>query len=133
MKVTLPLPPRILSPNVKTGSIGGRMAKSRATRLYRRVAYYKARQMAAFEGSRFPLQHAVATLTFYWPDKRRRDIRNAESSMKAAYDGLVDAGLIADDSSDHLTHGETVFMVVDLDNPRVEIEIVDRDGGDHAQ
>lgn len=63
---------------------------------------------------------ATAQAVFYWPDKRRRDIRNAEYALKAAYDGIVDAGLIPDDSAEHLTHLPTRFEV-DRKCPRVEI------------
>jgi Holliday junction resolvase RusA-like endonuclease len=47
------------------------------------------------------------------------------SSLKAAFDGLADAGLIADDSG--LTH-LPVIVKVDKLNPRVELHIVE---GDH--
>lgn len=61
-------------------------------------------------------------LTFYWKDRRGRDIRNAESMMKAAYDGIVDASVLADDSYDVLTHLPTVFEC-DPECPRVEISV----------
>lgn len=37
------------------------------------------------------------TVTFAWPDKRRRDLDNV--AIKAAIDGAVDAGIIPDDRS----------------------------------
>ena len=46
--------------------------------------------------------------------------------MKAAYDGIVDAGILADDSYDVLTHQPTVFER-DPECPRVEI-VVERVG-----
>jgi Holliday junction resolvase RusA-like endonuclease len=41
-------------------------------------------------------------VVFVVPDKRRRDLDNALASMKAAWDGLVDAGVLVDDDSKHL-------------------------------
>ena len=50
------------------------------------------------------LPKAHITITWVAKDKRRRDIDNLFSSMKAYIDGLVAAGLIADDSADHVTY-----------------------------
>lgn len=45
-----------------------------------------------------PLAGPVAlTITFRFPDRRHRDLDNL--SLKGAIDGIVDAGLIADDRS----------------------------------
>ena len=51
-----------------------------------------------------PIQKAHITITWVAKDKRRRDIDNLFSSMKAYIDGLVHAGLIADDSADHVEY-----------------------------
>ena len=118
LSLALPLPTKRLSPNHSVGSRGQRFAKARETKQYRTRAALEA--MAT--GKRPMWTRAVAQLTFYWPDKRRRDIRNAEHAMKAAYDGLVDAGIITDDSADVLTHLPTRFEV-DREQPRVELEI----------
>jgi hypothetical protein len=40
--------------------------------------------------------------------------------MKAAYDGIVEAGLVVDDDSEHLTTRQTLFGI-DKDHPRVEM------------
>jgi len=49
----------------------------------------------------YGLPHLIApvtlTVTFAWPDKRRRDLDNV--SVKAAIDGAVDAGVVYDDAS----------------------------------
>ncbi|MGH3499341.1 MAG: hypothetical protein ACRDQA_00330, partial [Nocardioidaceae bacterium] len=37
------------------------------------------------------------------PDRRRRDTANLYPSAKACVDGLVDAGVLDDDDSEHLT------------------------------
>jgi Holliday junction resolvase RusA-like endonuclease len=51
---------------------------------------------------RAALPKAHITITFIAKDKRRRDIDNLFASMKAYIDGLVLAGVIADDSADRV-------------------------------
>jgi Holliday junction resolvase RusA-like endonuclease len=51
-----------------------------------------------------PIQKAHIAITWVAKDKRRRDIDNLFSSMKAYIDGLVRVGLIADDSADHVEY-----------------------------
>lgn len=114
--VCLPLPPRELSPNARVC----RWRRIRRTRQYRRTAGLTA---LAAAGRRLSWARAVAQATFYWPDRQRRDIRNAEASLKAAYDGIVDAGVIVDDQAEALEHDQTVFQV-DPTRPRVEIRII---------
>ncbi len=114
--VCLPLPPRDLSPNASVSH----WRRAAATRKYRRTAGLTA---LAAAGCRLNWARAVAQAVFYWPDRQRRDIRNAEASLKAAYDGIVDAGVIVDDRADVLTHEPTVFNV-DPARPRVEIRII---------
>jgi hypothetical protein len=43
-------------------------------------------------------------------------------SLKAAYDGIVDSGLVVDDDFDHMQRGVPTFSV-DRDYPRVELTI----------
>jgi crossover junction endodeoxyribonuclease RusA len=118
--VCLPLPPRELSPNARTS----RWRRIKRTRQYRHTAGLTA--LAAAE-CRLGWTRAVAQATFYWPDGQRRDIRNAEASLKAAYDGIVDAGVILDDRAEVLGHEATVFSV-DSVRPRVEIRIMRKNG-----
>ena len=117
--IVLPLPPRGLSPNHPAATRGSRMAKVRAVRAYRALARDRAREQGL---ASIPWAKAEAVARFYWPDRRRRDIRNAESSLKAAYDGLVDAGWISDDRAEVLTHGPTEFHL-DPACPRVELTL----------
>ena len=51
-----------------------------------------------------PLDKAHITITWVAKDKRRRDIDNLFSSMKAYIDGLVFAEVIADDSADCVSY-----------------------------
>jgi crossover junction endodeoxyribonuclease RusA len=113
----LPLPSPWLSPNKTVGSRGGRMAKSVATKKYREAA-----RLIAL--SQLPTDAPHDTLSiqcrFFHKDIRRRDKDNLLASMKAAFDGIADAGWVKNDS-------ELTYMPVltdkDRDNPRVEIDI----------
>ena len=118
--IVLPLPPRDLSPNASVSH----WRRAAATRKYRRTAGLTA---LAAAGCRLNWNRAVAQATFYWPDRQRRDIRNAEASLKAAYDGIVDAGVIVDDRAEVLEHEATAFWV-DPARPRVEIRIMRKKG-----
>jgi Holliday junction resolvase RusA-like endonuclease len=51
-----------------------------------------------------PYEKAHITITWVAKDKRRRDIDNLFSSMKAYLDGLVAAGVLIDDSADHVQY-----------------------------
>jgi hypothetical protein len=117
--IVLPLPPRGLSPNRPALTRGGRMAHARLVRRYRAMARAAAQEQQL---SSVPWRRAEATARFWWPDKRRRDIRNAEACLKSAYDGLVDAGWIVDDRAEVLTHGPTEFLL-DPACPRVELTL----------
>lgn len=117
--IILPLPPKLLSPNRPVFTRGGRIAQAKAVKAYRAAA----RKACEAEGvSTGPWESATAQDAFYWPYRRRRDTRNAEVMLKAAYDGLVEAGLLADDDALTLAHEPTRFEI-DKECPRVEITI----------
>lgn len=66
-----------------------------------------------------PLGRATVRITYFFPDRRRRDPDNYAGKM--ILDGLTDAGVIRDDSFDCiqlLLRGEC-----DPDKPRTEIEV----------
>jgi Holliday junction resolvase RusA-like endonuclease len=117
--IILPLPNKALSPNFMAGSLGGRMHKATATQKYRRLA---CEAVEAENVESAPWGVVSVKATFYWPDKRIRDQRNADASMKAAYDGIVDAGLVVNDDYAHM-RGELPVFELDKTNPRVMIEI----------
>lgn len=66
-----------------------------------------------------PIYTAKVTLTYYFRDKRRRDPDNY--SGKLILDGLVSAGIIADDSFSNIKL-ELVGRL-DRQNPRTEVAI----------
>lgn len=113
MIVTLPLPPKQLSPNARCHWA----VKAKAVSKYREDAC-SAASADGVRGSR--LATATVECRFYFKTSRRRDGDNLLSSMKSAFDGLVDAGVFSDDSG--LTH-LPVVQEIDKDNPRVEIHI----------
>lgn len=113
--VTLSLPPKELSPNARVHY----MAKARAAKAYRSLAWAAACEQI---GRHDAPQWEVATeqAIFYFKSNRRRDRDNLLASLKPAFDGLADAGVIADDSG--FTH-LPVIIKKDTSRPRVEIAI----------
>ena len=113
--IILRLPNRALSPNARANHF----ARAAATKKYRR----EAREAAEAEGIESgPWERATIAATFYHKTKRRRDDVNALAMLKPAYDGIVDAGLIVDDDSEHLTTLPASFAL-DKAAPRVELLI----------
>ena len=64
-----------------------------------------------------PIEKAVVNITYYFPDKRRRDPDNY--SGKFLLDGLTRAGMIKDDSFSNINL--VLTGKVDGSNPRTEI------------
>jgi crossover junction endodeoxyribonuclease RusA len=58
-----------------------------------------------------PIFPAILTIDFYAPDNRRRDVLNLCHSLKPVIDGVVDAGLIHDDSWQTLSIGAPSYQV----------------------
>ncbi len=117
--IVLPLPPSALSPNRPPASRGGRMKKAAAAKKYRRLA----REAAEAEGIESgPWERASVRAAFLHATKRRRDDVNHLAMLKPAYDGIVDAGLLLDDDSEHLITLPPTFGI-DRDCPRVELTL----------
>lgn len=96
--VRLPLPPERLHPNEKPH----RQERARLTKKARGMA--KVLALAALNGGPRPyFNRAIIRAHWGFTTKRRRDEANLQAWLKAYVDGLVDAGIIVDDSSDHLT------------------------------
>lgn len=115
--IVLPLPPPELSPNRPPGSFGGRMKKAASSSRYRTLARRAAEDAGVESG---PWERATVRATFYHARRNRRDDVNFLASLKPAYDGLVDAGLLEDDDSEHLTTLPAAFEL-DREHPRVEL------------
>lgn len=101
--IELPLPPKVLSPNVR--SHWG--AKARATKAYRAGCCEMAD--AAVRRARWIAGRVVLDVEYRCSQKSAgyvaKDVQNAISAMKAGVDGLVDAGVAENDSKAHLTWG----------------------------
>lgn len=115
--ISLPLPGGLLSPNYKPGSHGSRMAQARVTKKYRELAR-KAVEEIRLEN--LPWRRCSVEASFFHSTKRKRDPDNANGSLKAAYDGMVDAGLVPDDDWEHMEREKPIFNF-DPCHPRVEI------------
>ena len=106
--IILPLPPAVLSPNRPPGSRGGRFAHAAATKRYKRLA----REATAGQGIETgPWLRATVAALFVHKAERRRDDVNHMAMLKPAYDGVVEAGLLVDDDSKHLTTLPASFAV----------------------
>lgn len=114
--VVLPLPVAGLSPNARKHW----RLKAKLTATARRLA--KMTAMVAWVEQELVVKQfrkAQATERFYWPDKRRRDVRNAEGSLKSYWDGIIDAGVLPDDDYEHLTHLPSEFHHGDPEPPHL--------------
>lgn len=121
--IVLPLPARVLSPNCTIGTMRGRFMKAAATKKYRRIA----REAVEAEGiESAPWEMVDIRVAFFHSTNRKRDQDNAIGSLKAAYDGIVDSGLVEDDDYEHMRRMSPVFSV-DKENPRVELTITRRE------
>lgn len=120
IKVVLPLPPRALHAHNK----GHWRSKREAVKSYRD----RARTACELElkHKRPELPGARLDVRFFWKDYRRRDNFNAAHSVKAAIDGCVDAGLVADDCWTVLQPC-TVESERDTKRPRVELTFTPTD------
>ena len=107
VSLDLPWPPADLNPNRARGLHWA--TRREATALYRRDCFVAAKDMInRARRIKAPVPTPVptpvsATVTFWMPNRRRRDLDNLLAAMKPAWDGLVDAGLLADDNADQLS------------------------------
>jgi crossover junction endodeoxyribonuclease RusA len=104
MAVELPLPPKELSPNARCHY----HAKARAVKEYRTTSAIYAREAMG----RYPAPHlesARIKATFLFETNRRRDPDNLLASLKPAFDGLRDAGILKDDNQiEHAPVDQTI-------------------------
>ena len=116
LTVRLPLPPPRLSPNARSHW----RPKARATRSYRTAAAFYGRHALASAGIDGGWTSAEVQAEFFFPTTHRRDADNLLASLKAAFDGLADAGIVANDRD--LIH-LPVRQTKDRDDPRVVLTI----------
>lgn len=94
--------------------------KAELTRTWRLAAAVAARKAELPKG--LPHVHITATVTK--PSRRAFDVHNLLPSLKAAIDGLVDYGLIEDDSTKYLT-GPDMRVNPETGPASVVLEIVE--------
>ena len=85
MKVTLPWPPKALSPNAR----GHWSAKSKAARAYRAACFALTKEANIAKPDTEGRLHLW--LDFFPPDRRHRDDDNMIASFKSGRDGIADA------------------------------------------
>jgi len=84
MEIMLPWPPRELSPNARCHWA----VKGRQTKLYRTTAMVLAKHCC---NPRIPEGPLYLWVTFFPPDRRRRDDDNVFAGFKAGRDGIAQA------------------------------------------
>jgi len=122
--IILRLPNPMLSPNMPVFSVRGRMARAAMSKKYRREACESTLACNVQTG---PWPKAELQATFYHKQNRRRDGVNYNQMLKAAQDGVVDAGLVIDDDAEHLSTLPPKFEI-DKKFPRVEITVTRKEG-----
>ena len=120
--ITLPLPPAKLHPN----SRGHFMAKARHTKAYRLKAMLTAdRAMAGIMPPPLWSRALVQAHFYYRGASRRRDRDNGNAWLKAAFDGIADAGVVPND--DAFIHMPPLLYARAAE-PRVELHVVPMGG-----
>jgi len=116
LTVTVGIPARTLSPNARCHWAVKFKAVKRA-----RTESWASAQVAMYEANvKGGWTDATCAVVWHARDSRRRDKDNCLASLKATFDGLVDAGLLKDDNA--ITHLPLVILV-DHKNPRVELQL----------
>ncbi len=94
MNYTIMLPPL---PPISSNQRHHHHARAKLVREWREAAGWSARAAGIP-----PLERAQIVLWAKPPDRRRRDPHNFTPTLKACVDGIVDAGVLADDDSTRL-------------------------------
>lgn len=71
------------------------------------------------------IEKAKIRAVYYAPDNRRRDVSNLFPSVKAAVDGIVDAGVLADDSDRYVVSLEMVRGAHNIAGGQLVIEVIE--------
>jgi hypothetical protein len=122
MRIEVPLlPPSEVSPNARAYWAD----KYKAGKVYHDAIFYycvDARNRGYQQGLSFPLIKARLTLTFVFPEERRRDQDNLLASFRDGVNAIVDSGLIVDDGSEYLEIGE---INIEVDPARAPMTIIE--------
>lgn len=86
------------------------------------TAMIRAAAASAFTG--FPTVDRVeVTMTWTVKDRRRRDDENPVATLKALCDGLVDAGVVRDDTNEFMVKHMPVIEYVKGGTPSIRLEV----------
>lgn len=123
LSITLPIPPIELRPNGRPHWA----AKAKRVREYRKAAAWAMRaaiaELPLSDFIRLPLKAVDVCPVYFHKTARRWDADNCIASLKAAIDGLQDAGLIVNDSG---VSWRAPVQMKDKANPRVELFVFER-------
>lgn len=110
--ISLPWPPKELNPNARAHF----RTKAAAVKAYREQAHWLT--IAAPVPLIRETDELLLSIVFYPPDKRRRDLDNMLSSIKAGLDGIADALLVNDQRfalnlrrAETVKHGRVVIVL----------------------
>lgn len=112
VRITFPVPPRVLSPNARCHWA----VKAKATKYLRQSVCSLAKEAMGIQKRKW--NTANCKVIWYARTRRRMDRDNCLAMLKAAFDGLVDAGVLIDDCG--LTH-LPLELHCDPQQPRVEL------------
>lgn len=104
---SIPLP--WVNPPLSLNDRMNRYARARVTREVRGDAQLLAKSYRVERGA----GHVVVELHYQPCTRRRRDTDNLVATLKPICDGLVDAGVVADDTPDLMTKREPVIHTAD--------------------
>lgn len=121
MRIEVPfLPPAEYSPNSRSFWA----EQYQAGKEYHDAVFYycvSSRNTGYRSGGAYPFLRAKLTLTFVFPQQRRRDAYNLLARFKPGLDAVVDAGLILDDDVEHLVIEP---LVIEVDKARAPLTII---------
>lgn len=80
-------------------------------------------KLIARNASLEPAPHVVVQLTWVVTDKRRRDSDNIYPTFKAMCDGLVDAGIVPDDTPEYMDKRAPLIRYELGGTARLELEV----------
>lgn len=104
--VVLPVPPAGLGPNQRLN----RWRRTELRRAYQEAVC--AAVLAAYPRHSWPrLASAHGTVTFAFPDRRRRDLDNLFAALKCGIDVLVRLAVIPDDGPEHIPEWRLRYRV----------------------
>lgn len=116
IKIILPFPAAKLNPNRRSGH-------SWQVTAAEKVEAWQAGKIATLEalnGKRPAIAAPVKfSITFFCPNRRRRDLDNLLASLKPSLDGICNAVDIDDSAIEEMQ----LIKRYDANNPRVEVEI----------